>query len=167
MTTSLHCRQRHHLSTPPTYNEHRAEVLLRKPWVVKFIQLVQQLGSLRLPLLFGTELTPCSVQLDKHYNVKLVKLIKLLHPPNPTIPTTPLAVGMKMWMTAKQKAAREKGDIVDMAAMHQCSECGVCGTLITDPCGTCKRLAAKESAGQDPQNPAAEQRRHRIEGRLG
>ena len=33
-------------------------------------------------------------------------------------------------------------DALSQTTYTQCSECGICGTIVTDPCGTCRRAGA-------------------------
>ncbi|KAG0692692.1 kinase-like domain-containing protein [Suillus ampliporus] len=53
------------------------------------------------------------------------------------------------------------------ATMKQCFQCGICGTNMSDPCGTCKRKAHEENGTPDPEAIASQaRRRNAIEGRL-
>ncbi|KAI1788424.1 hypothetical protein LXA43DRAFT_1091785 [Ganoderma leucocontextum] len=41
----------------------------------------------------------------------------------------------------------------------QCGECGVCGTMVTDPCGTCRRAEIYETGAPDYEREQSAQRR--------
>ncbi|KAM6501453.1 hypothetical protein JOM56_004467 [Amanita muscaria] len=51
--------------------------------------------------------------------------------------------------------------------LTQCESCGLCGTNIRNPCGTCLRKEATEASLSPPNAEAAMNRRNRMEGRLG
>ncbi|KZP10030.1 hypothetical protein FIBSPDRAFT_963501 [Athelia psychrophila] len=54
-----------------------------------------------------------------------------------------------------------------METLNQCSECGLCGTTLTSPCGTCKRKVHEENGTLDATSLSAQnQRRHQINSRL-
>nr|VWP02501.1 Reducing polyketide synthase FUB1 (EC (Fusaric acid biosynthesis protein 1) [Ganoderma boninense] len=65
-------------------------------------------------------------------------------------------------------SANSGANIAEIRASYtQCGECGICGTTVTDPCGTCRRADNFEKGVPDhDRETAAERRRANLDGKL-